>query len=127
MSSLSDAVDARTDQQTAAGTSTKIVLPSIGSVVEGEDEGFSEIKHSLCMQCGGEGTTRMLMTKIPFFREVIISSFECETCSWSNNEVKPVEHVLHRTMCLESDTQYAQWLHQSGTVWRRAAGARQEV
>jgi zinc finger protein len=90
MSSLSDAVDAGHDNQNTESTSTKVVLPSIGSVVEGEDEGFSEIKHSLCMQCGGEGTTRMLMTKIPFFREVIISSFECESCSWSNNEVRLV-------------------------------------
>ncbi|KAG5183327.1 ZPR1 zinc-finger domain-containing protein, partial [Tribonema minus] len=48
---------------------------------------MSEIHGSLCMQCQGEGTTRMLMTKIPFFREVIISSFECDNCGWSNNQV----------------------------------------
>lgn len=55
----------------------------------GEDEGIEgldEIKHSLCMNCGGDGTTRMLTTAIPFFREVILSSFECDTCGWRNNE-----------------------------------------
>ncbi|CAM9328873.1 unnamed protein product [Ectocarpus sp. 12 AP-2014] len=29
----------------------------------------------------------MLTTKIPFFREVILSSFECDDCHWRNNEV----------------------------------------
>ena len=36
--------------------------------------------NSLCMHCGGTGTTRMMMHKIPYFREVIIASFCCEYC-----------------------------------------------
>ncbi len=68
-------------------------VPTIGEVVvaegEGGEENFGdEIKGSLCMVCGGDGTTRMLTTKIPFFREVIISSFECDDCHWRNNEVR---------------------------------------
>lgn len=47
-----------------------------------------EVPHSLCMACGESGLTRMILTKIPFFREVIVSSFECDTCGWSNNEVQ---------------------------------------
>ncbi|CAM9524847.1 unnamed protein product [Choristocarpus tenellus] len=69
-------------------------VPTIGEAAEGadsggngEDLGLSEINSSLCMACGGQGTTRMLMTKIPFFREIILSSFECDECSWRNNEV----------------------------------------
>lgn len=55
---------------------------------EGDDfAGVDEIKGSMCMACGGDGTTRMLTTKIPFFREVILSSFECDDCHWRNNEV----------------------------------------
>lgn len=54
---------------------------------EGDIEGLDQITGSLCMACGGEGTTKMLTTKIPFFREVILSSFECDTCHWRNNEV----------------------------------------
>lgn len=30
----------------------------------------------------------MILTKIPFFREVIVSSFECDSCGWCNNEVQ---------------------------------------
>lgn len=39
------------------------------------------------MECGGTGGTRMLTTKIPFFREIIICSFECDSCHSTNNEV----------------------------------------
>lgn len=45
------------------------------------------IPGSLCMACGESGDTRMLTTKIPFFREIIVCSFECETCGDTNNEV----------------------------------------
>ena len=37
----------------------------------------------------GQGITRLLLTKIPFFREIIIMSFSCEKCGFSNNEVQP--------------------------------------
>jgi zinc finger protein len=50
--------------------------------------GIMEIPQSLCMACGESGLTRMILTKIPFFREVIISSFECDSCGWTNNEVQ---------------------------------------
>lgn len=75
-------------------SSTPFHVPTIGEAVDaadtGEDEGIDgldEITDSLCMNCGGTGTTRMLTTKIPFFREIILSSFECESCHWTNNEV----------------------------------------
>lgn len=41
---------------------------------------------SLCMNCHENGTTRFLFTKIPFFREIIISSFQCDHCGFRNNE-----------------------------------------
>ena len=50
--------------------------------------GIMEVPHSLCMACGESGLTRMILTKIPFFREVIVSSFECDSCGWCNNEVQ---------------------------------------
>lgn len=37
--------------------------------------------------------TRMLLTTIPYFREVIIMSFRCEFCGESNNEVMPAGKV----------------------------------
>lgn len=84
-------------------------VPTIGEAVGGKDgddnkdefDGLDEIKGSLCMACGGDGTTRMLTTKIPFFREVILSSFECDNCHWRNNEVRmPVSHEKNIAHCV---------------------------
>ncbi|KAK3107194.1 hypothetical protein FSP39_009061, partial [Pinctada imbricata] len=35
------------------------------------------------------GTTRIFLTKIPFFKEVIVSSFSCESCGVLNSELQP--------------------------------------
>jgi len=43
---------------------------------------------SLCMECFKEGNTRLMLTKIPYFKEIIISSFKCEFCFNSNNSVQ---------------------------------------
>lgn len=43
---------------------------------------------SLCMNCHENGVTRLLLTKIPFFKEIIISSFCCPHCHWSNTEIQ---------------------------------------
>ncbi|KAJ9600178.1 hypothetical protein L9F63_009512 [Diploptera punctata] len=44
---------------------------------------------SLCMNCRENGITRLLLTKIPFYKEVVIMSFECEQCGLKNNEIQP--------------------------------------
>lgn len=44
---------------------------------------------SLCMNCHENGTTRLLMTRIPYFREVIIMSFFCPHCGFKNSEIQP--------------------------------------
>lgn len=36
-----------------------------------------------------QGTTRLLLTKIPYFREIVIMSFSCDHCGFQNNEVQP--------------------------------------
>ncbi|KAH8097431.1 hypothetical protein JL720_322 [Aureococcus anophagefferens] len=46
------------------------------------------IKDSLCMACGGSGETRLMLTKIPLFREIILSSFHCDDCGERNTEVQ---------------------------------------
>lgn len=35
-----------------------------------------------------KGTTRLLLTSIPFFREVVVMSFHCPHCGFSNNEIQ---------------------------------------
>jgi hypothetical protein len=51
-----------------------------------EDLGLSKME-SLCMNCMENGVTRMMIHKIPYFRELIIASFECPHCGERNNEV----------------------------------------
>lgn len=45
---------------------------------------------SLCMNCRENGTTRILLTEIPYFKEVAIMSFECKHCNTINNELQSV-------------------------------------
>lgn len=72
-----------------------------------EDMPVTEIE-SLCMRCGQnvsdrivdyrnesltfpcvvQGMSRLLLTSIPYFREVVLMSFRCEHCGEENNEVQ---------------------------------------
>ena len=42
---------------------------------------------SLCMDCGEQGVTKFMYTKIPFFKETLISAFSCEACGNKNSEI----------------------------------------
>lgn len=46
---------------------------------------------SLCVSCEDQGLTRILFTRIPFFRDVILMSFSCEHCGYRNAEVQSAE------------------------------------
>lgn len=37
--------------------------------------------------------TRLLLTRIPFFREIIIMSFSCEECGFQNNEIQAANEI----------------------------------
>lgn len=54
---------------------------------------------SLCMNCYRNGTTRMLLTKIPFFKEIIVSSFSCPNCGWSNTEIQSAGRIQDQGVC----------------------------
>ncbi|KAM0740534.1 hypothetical protein ACQRIT_005718 [Beauveria bassiana] len=82
--------------QTVQGSSE--FFQSIGNKVEGlapkangdhEDLQPVEEIESLCMNCHENGVTRILLTSIPYFREVVIMSFSCEQCGFHNNEIQP--------------------------------------
>ncbi|KAI1323511.1 ZPR1 zinc-finger domain-containing protein [Xylariaceae sp. FL0255] len=68
----------------------------LGSTVDGangvvsstDDERVVEEIESLCMNCHDNGVTRMLLTAIPYFREVILMSFNCDKCHFSNSEIQ---------------------------------------
>jgi zinc finger protein len=42
----------------------------------------------MCVNCEKNGKTTILLTKVPFFRELMITSFSCEECGFHNNEVQ---------------------------------------
>lgn len=54
----------------------------------GQNEKATEID-SLCTNCYKQGVTKVLLTKIPLFHEVVLMSFSCEFCGFSNNEIMP--------------------------------------
>ena len=47
----------------------------------------------ICLRVHGfmplQGVTKLLLTKIPLFREVILMSFDCPHCNYSNSEIQP--------------------------------------
>lgn len=53
-------------------------------------ENAVEVIESLCMNCRKNGETKILLTSIPYFREVAIMSFECKHCNTINNELQSV-------------------------------------
>ncbi|THH32378.1 hypothetical protein EUX98_g1799 [Antrodiella citrinella] len=62
--------------------------PADGTLTEKEEERPVTEVESLCMQCNKNGSTRFLLTSIPFFREVIVMSFRCDHCGYTNNEIQ---------------------------------------
>merc|ERR1711936_772490 len=51
---------------------------------------------SLCLNCEEQGTTRILLTKIPFFRDVIIMSFSCPHCGYRDNQIQPGSEIQEK-------------------------------
>lgn len=59
---------------------------------DGEQRMVEEIE-SLCLNCHEQGTTRLLLTYIPYFREVIVVSFFCPHCGNRNNEIQSAGQI----------------------------------
>ncbi|EDW58040.1 zinc finger protein ZPR1 [Drosophila virilis] len=60
---------------------------------------------SACMRCFKTGITRLLPTKIPFFREVVLMSFKCEHCGHMNNEMQSASEIQKNGVRIELDVQ----------------------
>ena len=76
-------------QQKQPMTWKPLLMDANGDPVEENDDdvGLTEME-SLCMNCQETGITRYAFVDIPYFRQLIVSSFECENCNWANNEVQ---------------------------------------
>lgn len=64
-----------------------------------DDDWQATAIESLCMNCYKNGMTRLLLTKIPFFKEVIVSSFSCDNCNWSNTEIQSAGQIQDQGVC----------------------------
>lgn len=76
----------------SSSSSKKAKQPeSLFSDLRGDDIVTGELSaqsiESVCMRCYENGVTQILLTKIPFFKEVVISSFYCEHCGHRDNEI----------------------------------------
>ncbi|KAI5285358.1 nucleolar zinc-finger protein [Ascosphaera aggregata] len=103
-------------QLAAAGDAFKKITSEISAlnVNEKEDKPVEESKESnnvddddddanmpisvesLCMNCHENGTTRLLLLRVPFFRDIILESFECPHCGYKNNSVKAAGQIQPR-------------------------------
>ncbi|CAN9511968.1 unnamed protein product [Ophioblennius macclurei] len=66
---------------------------------------------SMCMNCFQNGTTRLLLTRIPFFKEIIVSSFSCGHCSWTNTEIQSAGRIQDKGICYTLKVQSKQDLN----------------
>ncbi|KAL4780992.1 ZPR1 zinc-finger domain-containing protein [Aspergillus varians] len=60
-----------------------------------EDTGLMQME-SLCMNCHENGTTKLLLLRVPFFRDIILESFECEHCHMKDNSVKSAGQIQEK-------------------------------
>lgn len=66
---------------------------------------------SVCMNCYKSGSTRLLLTKIPYFREVMISHFDCPHCGYSDNGIIFAGEFPAKGVRFELDVQSAEDLN----------------
>ncbi|CAI5450927.1 unnamed protein product [Caenorhabditis angaria] len=51
------------------------------------------VVESVCPNCEENGETRIMCTAIPYYKAVILMSFECPHCAYKNNEIQSGEAV----------------------------------
>lgn len=65
-----------------------------------DDEQLNQIE-SLCVECGENGTTKLLLTQIPHFKQVVVISFECPHCGNTNNELQDAQRIEEKAVRYE--------------------------
>ncbi|PCH07163.1 Zinc finger, ZPR1-type [Penicillium occitanis (nom. inval.)] len=86
-------MDRMLDSMTQKQPENESQFQKLGEVVENDDDnGVVEIE-SLCMNCHDNGTTRLLLLRVPYFRDIILESFECPHCYFKDNSVKSASQI----------------------------------
>ncbi|CZR51846.1 probable zinc finger protein zpr1 [Phialocephala subalpina] len=91
---------------------------STEAVNDGEPKIVDEIE-SMCMNCHENGMTKLLLTRIPFFREIILMSFYCPHCNFKNSEIQSAGEIQqkgsHYELRLTSAEDFARQVVKSDT------------
>ncbi|EDR29377.1 zinc finger protein zpr1, putative [Entamoeba dispar SAW760] len=53
---------------------------------------------SLCVNCYKQGTTRLMLTEIPYFRDILLAHFQCPYCHYENTEVEQTSPIQDHGM-----------------------------
>ncbi|KLJ09057.1 zinc finger protein [Blastomyces silverae] len=80
------------DPETAQKQADENENDSHNKIERDDDTGLMQLE-SLCMNCHENGMTRLLLIKIPFFRDVLLESFDCPHCHFKNNSVKSAGEI----------------------------------
>lgn len=83
------------DQPQGQEAQPDVAAPTNTGASDAEGHPVQEIE-SLCMNCHKNGTTRLLLTSIPYFREVVLMSFECPFCGFKNSEMQPASAIQEK-------------------------------
>lgn len=94
-----------------AGDTTKVNQPLFRDITADEDEPEITEMESLCVNCEKQGMTRLFLTKIPFFRDVIVSSFSCDHCGFRNAELQSASKIQDEGVIYSVNIQTAQDLN----------------
>ena len=76
----------------ATRTDARPDLDDSAPAPEDEDRDMQEIE-SLCMRCHEQGITRLLLTSIPYFKEIVVSSFLCTSCGHRDTEIQSAGEI----------------------------------
>jgi zinc finger protein len=88
-------VAARTDAlETVADDDARLNenAPALVEQEEGQEREMHEVE-SMCMRCHDNGTTRLLLTSIPYFKEIVVSSFRCDHCGHRDTEIQSAGEI----------------------------------
>ena len=77
-----------TTPPTETETNGGLVVPNVNEWHEGHESDMSILRDCFCVNCEqSTGTTTMLPTKVPYFRELIIMHLYCHNCHFNNSEI----------------------------------------